>query len=1701
MGLRHLAIPLTVLFIASFVFNSNALAEDKIDEASDLVSYHKQIRPIFQAHCNGCHQPAKPSGGFVMTDFNRLFAGGDSEEKAIVAGHPEKSDLIDEITPENGEAEMPKDAKPLTDEQIVLITKWIQQGAKDDSPENTRQKYDQENPPQYTRQPVVTSIDFSPDGKLFAIAGFHEILLYQIENMVQPKLAGRLVGLSERIESVKFSPDGKRIAATGGSPGRMGEVQVWDVAKQELLLSKSVTYDTIYGGSWSPDGKLIAFGCADNTVRAIDSATGEQVLFQGAHNDWVRDTVFSVDGSHMVSVGRDMTAKLIEVATERFVDNITSITPGALSGGVNAVARHPERDEIVIGSADGVPKVYRMHRLTPRKIGDDANLIRRFPALKGRIFGVAMSPDGKTFAAVSSLNGNGQLGIYEYPKDTSLPDNLKKILSQTGSTKRAEVIAYVTKDVKVLHTIDVQNVSLFSATYSPDSKTVAVSGADGNIRLIDVSTGKALHLFTAAPKISAQQSNSGQLVDSSEKNSSNDVKPTSIPAGANVTSLKVLPERIAINGPFEYTQLLVTAELSNGQVIDVTRNVTANVKSEFVSISPTGLIRGIKDGNARFEIEFQNQKTSVETTVAGINQKLDIDFIRDVNPVLSRMGCNLGTCHGAAKGKNGFKLSLRGYDAIFDIRSLTDDLASRRVNIASPDQSLMLLKATGSVAHVGSQLTQIHEPYYKIVRQWISEGATLNLNAPRVVNIDVFPKKPIIQKLGSQQQMRVVATYSDGTTRDVTREAFIESSNTEVATASKTGLLTAIRRGEAAVLARYEGAYAATTLTAMGERDEFVWEEPPKFNKIDEFTAIKWKRMKIKPSGLCTDEEFLRRVYLDLTGLPPKADDVKKFLADKRPSREKREAVIDQLVASEDYVEYWTNKWADLLQVNRKFLGAEGAASFRKWIRNEVATNTPYDEFVRKIVTASGSNLENPAASYFKILRTPEDTMENTTHLFLAVRFNCNKCHDHPFERWTQDQYYETAAFFAQTALKNDPKSGNRRIGGTAVEGAKAFYEIVYDKKDGEVTHERTGAITPPEFPYESQFSVSDEATRRQRLAAWMTSPDNQYFARSYVNRLWGYLLGTGIIEPIDDIRAGNPPSNPELLDYLTEEFINSKFDVRHVVKLIAKSRTYQLSLATNEWNEDDTLNYSHAKARRLPAEVLLDSIYRVTGTTPKIPGVPAGTRAAALPDSGVKLSDGFLNTFGRPARESSCECERSNDLQLGPVMALISGPTVAAAIVDGNNELNQLAAKTDDEKTLINEIFLRVLNRSATEEEIAATIETMNTIDADHQKLITARDKRQAYVDKIRPQLEKERQDAIAAAKADLDAYQEKIAPEVDRLNKERDARIAKAQADLKAYDDKIAELLANWEKKQKQTIEWIPLAASSLKASNGAELTRLEDRSIRAEGKADKGNYVITVKTNLKNINGIRLEALPIEGIPGGGPGLPANGNFVVTEFEVTTAPQSDPKKMTPVKLTNPKANFAQANFDINQTLDGNKTDQKGWAVSPAGGVVHWAVFETDKPIANQDGVILRFVIHQYHSAQDHRLARFRISATTDARPIPLGLPEDLDALVSIPVKERTEKQSLYLTNYFRKTDPGLVKLNASLATARTPVPVDPGVTKRQEKLNYVSQPLPEDSRLVQLNADVKQSELQLQDKRKTAAQDLAWVLINSPAFLFNH
>ncbi|MFM8633217.1 MAG: DUF1549 domain-containing protein, partial [Planctomycetia bacterium] len=1525
-------------------------------EAQPPVSYFKQIRPLFQAHCQGCHQPAKAEGGFVMTEVPRMLSAGDSGQAGILPGKPADSTLVSQITPDaSGHAEMPKGGKPLAQAEIDLVTRWILEGAQDDTPASAGQKVDAEHPPVYTRQPVVTSLDFSPDGRLLAVTGFHEVLVFDVAAGQSPSLKLRLVGLSERVERVRFSPDGTRLAVTGGNPSRMGEVQIWNVADGSLVLSRPVSFDTVYGGCWSPDGRLVAFGCADNSLRAIDAATGEQVLFQGAHEDWVLDTVFAPKGDHVISLGRDMSVKLTELATQRFVDNITSITPGALRGGLMAVDRHPVLEHIVAAGADGTPRAYRIHRHTKRVIGDDANLIFPLHAVSGRVFNLRFSPDGTRVAAVGGLDGHGELVVASYGLEDDVPKPILDIMakvpgeSRTKGSQRSPAEWKAFDDfrdasTKLLAKVAVPETALYAVAFHPQSGEVDTAGADGIVRFYDAG-GAATRQFPVA-RLDAVTTAGQRPPLPWPAEATLEPDP---PAPTGITAIEVEPSQLVLDGPFAAVQLVCTGRLADGRRLDLTRSVSFTNDGDadvmkLVSIGPGGLVRPLADGAARLRVSHGAVSANVDVRVTGAGAMPHVDFVRDVNPVLTRLGCNQGTCHGAAKGKNGFKLSLRGYDPVFDLRAFTDDHGSRRVNLASPDDSLMLLKASATAPHQGGLLARVEEPTNQIVRRWIEEGAKLDLSTPRVVKIAVSPAAAVIDLPDRRQQFRVMATYADGTSRDVTRQAFLESGNTEVATADATGLVTAVRRGEAPILVRYEGAYAAVTLTVMGDRSGFQWATPDSWGPIDERVAAKWRAMQIEPAPLCSDDEFLRRVSLDLTGLPPTSADVRAFLADGRDVRVKRAELVQRLLASDAFVEHWTNKWADLLQVNPKFLGKEGAQGLRDWIRRQVADNVPYDQFAREILTATGSNREHPAAAYYKTLRDPALTMENTTHLFLGVRFNCNKCHDHPFERWTQDQYFETAAFFAQVSLEKDPESKDRTIGGTAVEGAKPLWEVVKDAPTGDIKHERTGKDVPPKFPFECRFTAPEKGTRRQQLAAWLTSPDNPYFARSYVNRLWGYLFGTGIIDPIDDIRAGNPPTNPALLDHLTKAFIAGGFDVRKMLAEICTSRTYGLAITSTKWNEDDKINYSHALPRRLPAETIFDALHAAVGSPTRFPGYPVGTRAAALPDVASALGGGFLQTFGKPARESACECERAGGLALGPVMALASGPAVGDVLGDSGSELAKLVAREPDDRRVVEEVFLRILNRSSRPEELAAVTDLMQAIATDHESIVKDLAVAEEAWKTEKVERERQRQERIADARAALEQGTAAYEPTRLDLEKKRAERIAAAVTAIEKHLADPDAALLHYEEQTAKMPAWQVVKPEKIFSTSGTTFETLPDGSIFVSG-PQGGDATIDFTTTVEpgRITGLRLEASPDPRLPGGGAGRGPDGSFVVTEVELGVAPVSRPGDRTTISLQNPQADFSSDGFAVAQAADTDRSNPgRGWSVAPRQREVHWSVFE---------------------------------------------------------------------------------------------------------------------------------------------------------------
>jgi hypothetical protein len=665
-----------------------------------------------------------------------------------------------------------------------------------------------------------------------------------------------------------------------------------------------------------------------------------------------------------------------------------------------------------------------------------------------------------------------------------------------------------------------------------------------------------------------------------------------------------------------------------------------------------------------------------------------VSFLRDVAPILNKAGCTSGPCHGAAKGKNGFKLSLRGYDPQFDYEALLYDLSGRRFNRADPGKSLMLAKPIQEVAHGGGLRFEKNSDYYRTIFNWITQGVPFGDAAiDSVTELTVTPKEIEMPKPGESVQVKVMAKYADGQTRDVTRDATVESNTPDVAKVNDKSLVNGERVGEATLLVRYQGKFSTVPVTIINPKAGFAWKALPQNNYIDAKIDAKLQNLKIQPSPAADDATFLRRVSLDLTGQLPAPEAVKAFVADATPAKVKRAKMIDKLIASSAYVDHWTVKWGDLLQSSRKYLGDKGVYAFQEWIRTSIAANKPYDKVVRELLTSRGSAYDDPAANYFRVTRDAKPTMEKTTQVFLGVRMVCAQCHDHPFERWTQNQYYQMSAFFSAVGLRAGYEVGE---------------EIIFDQRaDYEMKHPKDGRVVKPEFLLASAkpIAIPDDSRRRDALADWLVSRDNPFFAKSVTNRVWSYFFGKGIIDPVDDIRASNPPVNAALLEALTADFIAHHFDVQHLMRTIVNSRTYQASFVTNEWNAEDTTNFSHAMPRRLSAEQLMDAVASAAGVRPKFPEVPEDTTASQLPDPHVG-KEGFLDVFGRPLRDSPCECERRTDFSLPQALNLVNGKTISDAVADAKGRVAKLVLSGANDAAMVEDLYLAAFSRTPSKDE-----------------------------------------------------------------------------------------------------------------------------------------------------------------------------------------------------------------------------------------------------------------------------------------------------------------------------------------------------------------------------------------------------------------
>lgn len=756
---------------------------------------------------------------------------------------------------------------------------------------------------------------------------------------------------------------------------------------------------------------------------------------------------------------------------------------------------------------------------------------------------------------------------------------------------------------------------------------------------------------------------------------------------ASEFELSVFPEEIFLTTDRDLQRVIAQIRKPNGLTDDVTDAMSVSVANEGVAKWQEDRLLPISDGETTVTVSYSGASKTLPVKVERSTEHPPVSFKIDVMPVFMKTGCNQGSCHGAARGKEGFRLSLFGFDPDGDHHRLTREMVGRRVDLALPERSLLLEKGVGAVAHGGGQRIQVGDEYYATLLEWLKDGAVNDPGeVPTVVSVELFPKGGVLNGEGSTQKLMVRAKYSDGTDRDVTSLAYFSSNNDNSAMVSQDGLITATNRGEAFVMARFDTHTVGRQYITLPKDLQFQWNEIVANNYIDELSYEKLKKLRINPSDLCTDEEFLRRVSIDICGVLPTEEEYYAFMSDDDPN--KRVKLVDALLDRKEFVEMWVMKWSELLQIkSSNQVSYKSMLLYYNWLQTRVADNVPIDQMVRELISSKGGTFANAATNYFQSETDTLKVAENIAQVFMGMRIQCAQCHNHPFDRWTMDDYYSFAAFFSQIGRKRgeDPRE-----------------TIVFNSGSGEVRHLVGNRVMTPKFLGGDVPDLKGK-DRREVLAGWLASAENPFFATNLSNVVWAHFFGRGIINDVDDVRVSNPAVNEELLQALAGKFTEYEYDFKRLVRDICTSRMYQLSTATNDSNASDTTNFSHASLRRVRAEVLLDMITQVTTTKNKFTGLPLGARAVQIADGNT--STYFLTTFGRASRETVCSCEVKMEPNLSQALHLLNGDTVQSKVEQGGL-VKALLAEGKSVPDVVKSLYVRVLTREPTEKEISQLVE-----------------------------------------------------------------------------------------------------------------------------------------------------------------------------------------------------------------------------------------------------------------------------------------------------------------------------------------------------------------------------------------------------------
>jgi hypothetical protein len=752
---------------------------------------------------------------------------------------------------------------------------------------------------------------------------------------------------------------------------------------------------------------------------------------------------------------------------------------------------------------------------------------------------------------------------------------------------------------------------------------------------------------------------------------------------APLSEVKCYPPEINLNSSGGFQRVVVQSVYQDGTTRDVTSQAQLKLTDAKVARLDRGSVRPVGDGRTELRVSFSGKSLSVPVTVTNAGLKPDISFKLDVMPIFMKAGCNAGSCHGSSRGKDGFRLSLFGFDPDGDFFRLTREQIGRRVNLAIPQDSLIVQKGLGAVQHTGGVRFATNSAMCQTLLAWLSAGAPRDpTNVARVSAIEIYPKSAVMEGTNTSQRFIVKARYTDGSERDVTPLTVFISNNEGCARIGDEGLVSAGQRGEAFVQARFAEFNVGAQVIVVPKGIAWHWPGTEARNYVDEAVYSKLKKLRLAPSDVCDDSTFIRRASLDITGELPSPAEVERFVHSTEPDR--RDRLVNDLLGRKEFTDLWVMKMAELLEIRTKDNRVYPKATlvYFEWLRDRMLEGEPLDKIVRELLTASGSNLRNPPANYYQIEPDTLKLAENTAQVFLGMRIQCAQCHNHPFDRWTMNDYYGFAAFFAQVGRKpgDDPRE-----------------TVIFDRKDGEVRHLVSGAAMKPRFLGGDAPELQGR-NRREVLAEWLTSTNNPYFARSIANIVWSHFVGRGIIEPVDDARISNPPSNPELLDALAARLVDYRYDFKRLVRDICSSRTYQLSTRANADNATDERNFSKGPIRRIRAEVLLDCISEVTETKDKFQGLPRGARAVQIADGNT--ANYFLTTFGRASRTTVCSCEVKIDPNLSQALHLLNGDTTQAKIEQGGVIERELKnGKTREQ--VVSDLYLRCFAREPTSQEL----------------------------------------------------------------------------------------------------------------------------------------------------------------------------------------------------------------------------------------------------------------------------------------------------------------------------------------------------------------------------------------------------------------